>query len=375
MPIDPSIIGNVMVPQAVQMPDVNAMMQTQTRGMENIYQIETARQEQAAEAAKEAAQQAAEAMLPAVASAFSDPSDAGLDAATSMLPPEVATAFTPFMQRLKGVAPELRKSLLRAELLKDDEGKLILQQLEPTANMRLQEATAGRRAALDERRLALDEAKLAAEAAGGGQPKVSFRETDAAGNVHLFDDQGNEIRVVPGAGKPAAAASTKTQESERLAAYNTGRALNAAKRIASAVQSDTGAEAPGAVEALVSAVGNPNIVRSENRQIVSAAQRELIDALLTLATGAAYNKEQLEGQMESYVPKWSDKPGTRADKRRALLDLIASAKIKSGSAWTPEMDQAFNALLAGEGNLATQETTSTSAPETTLPEGATTSNW
>ena len=39
MPIDPSIIGNVMAPQAVQMPDVNAMMRTQTQGMENIYQI------------------------------------------------------------------------------------------------------------------------------------------------------------------------------------------------------------------------------------------------------------------------------------------------------------------------------------------------
>ena len=87
MPINPSIIGNVMVPQAGQMPDVNAMMQTQTQGMENIYKIETARQEQAAEDEKEAAQQAAEAMLPAVASAFSDPSDAGLDAATSLLPP------------------------------------------------------------------------------------------------------------------------------------------------------------------------------------------------------------------------------------------------------------------------------------------------
>jgi len=176
MPLDPSIVSNAFANAANNMPDMNALMQQRVQGAENVYKIETARQEQAAEAAKEAAKQAAEAMLPAVASAFSDPSDAGLDAATSMLPPEVATAFTPFMQRLKGVAPELRKSLLRAELLKDDEGKLILQQLEPTANMRLQEATAGRRAALDERRLALDEAKLAAEAAGGGvSPDVAAR--------------------------------------------------------------------------------------------------------------------------------------------------------------------------------------------------------
>jgi hypothetical protein len=84
-----------------------------------------------------------------------------LDLATTQLPPEVATAFTPFMQRLKAI-PDVKQrlALLRAELAKDDEGRYILGQLEPTANMRLQEATAGRRAALDERRLALEEAKL-----------------------------------------------------------------------------------------------------------------------------------------------------------------------------------------------------------------------
>jgi hypothetical protein len=70
----------------------------------------------------------------------------------------------------------MRMTILRAELAKDKEGQFILNQLEPTANMRLQEATAGRRAALDERRLALDEAKLAAEAEGGGvSPDVAAR--------------------------------------------------------------------------------------------------------------------------------------------------------------------------------------------------------
>ena len=44
MAIDPSIIGNVMVPRAPQMPDVNAMMQTRTAGMENVYKIERQRQ-------------------------------------------------------------------------------------------------------------------------------------------------------------------------------------------------------------------------------------------------------------------------------------------------------------------------------------------
>lgn len=167
MPLDPSIVSNAFA--NISTPDVNALMQQRVRGAENIYQIETARQAQAAEAEKEAAKQAAEAMLPAVASAFSDPSDAGLDAAASMLPPEVSQAFTPFLQRLKGIGDtKQRMAILRAELAKDDEGRYILGQLEPTANMRLQAETAAGSQSLAERRLALDIQKAEAEAAGGG---------------------------------------------------------------------------------------------------------------------------------------------------------------------------------------------------------------
>ncbi len=158
MPIDPSIVSNAFVNAANNMPDMNALMQQRVRGAENIYQIETARQAQAAQAEKEAAQQAAEAMLPAVASAFYDPSDAGLDVATTQLPPEIATVFTPFMQRLKSI-PDVKQrlALLRAELAKDDEGRFILGQLEPTANMRLQAETAAGSQALTARDLARKE--------------------------------------------------------------------------------------------------------------------------------------------------------------------------------------------------------------------------
>jgi hypothetical protein len=156
MPLDPSIVSNAFA--NVSMPDVNALMQQRVQGAENIYQIETARQAQAKADAKEAAQQAAEAMLPAVASAFSDPSDDGLDAAASMLPPEVSQAFTPFLQRLKGIGDtKQRMAILRAELARDDEGRYILGQLEPTANMRLQAETAAGSQALTARELARKE--------------------------------------------------------------------------------------------------------------------------------------------------------------------------------------------------------------------------
>lgn len=161
MPIDPSIIGNVMAPQAVQMPDVNAMMQNRTAGMENIYQIETARQAQAAEQAKAQEAEAIKALSPAIAAAFEDPSDAGLDAAFSLVPEEFGSAADEQLTQLRAI-PDInrRKAVIRSALLQDDYGRALLAQLEPTANMRLQEATAGRRAALDERRLALEEARL-----------------------------------------------------------------------------------------------------------------------------------------------------------------------------------------------------------------------
>lgn len=158
MPIDPSIIGNVMAPQAPQLPDVNAMLETQTRGAENIFKIETARQEQAKLAQQEQQAAIAQIMLPSVAAAFSDPSDAGLAQAEQLMPPEAAEAFAPFMDRLRGVPdPKLRQALLRAELMKDDEGRLILGQLEPTANMRLQADTAAQAQALRARELSLKE--------------------------------------------------------------------------------------------------------------------------------------------------------------------------------------------------------------------------
>lgn len=158
MPLDPSIIANSMSNMAANMPDVNALMQQRVQGMENIYKIETARQEQAKLAQKEQQAAIAQMMLPSVAAAFSDPSDAGLAQAEQLMPPEVADTFAPFMDRLRGVPdPKLRQALLRAELLKDDEGKLILAQLEPTANMRLQADTAAQAQALRARELSLKE--------------------------------------------------------------------------------------------------------------------------------------------------------------------------------------------------------------------------
>lgn len=166
MPLDPSIISNAMSNVAGNMPDVNALMNRRVQGMENIYKIETARAEQARLEQERQSAAAAEAIAPAVASVFSDPSDAGLDAALALVPPQYQAAAKAQIDQLRAI-PDInrRKNVIRASLTQDEMGRALLAQLEPTANMRLQADTAAAAQALKMRELQLREAQVQAKAA------------------------------------------------------------------------------------------------------------------------------------------------------------------------------------------------------------------
>ena len=157
-------------------------------------------------------------------------------------------------------------------------------------------------------------------------------------------------RPVIGEGGVAIKGAPKSKDiavSEQQAAYNIGRVLTAANEIKKIGEKDPRAIQPGAGEALAASVGmsgTANLARNANRQIVRGAQRDALDALLYLATGAAYNKEQLEGQMEAYIPAFTDEPETLVAKKERMTALIKSAKTRAGKAWSPEMDASMKAL-------------------------------
>ena len=67
--------------------------------------------------------------------------------------------------------------------------------------------------------------------------------------------------------------------------------------------------------------------------------------MLFLATGAAYNKEQLAQQRESYLPAFTDKEGAVKEKRNRLMGLIEAARNRAGNAWTTEMEQSMQTLF------------------------------
>lgn len=163
--------------------------------------------------------------------------------------------------------------------------------------------------------------------------------------------------IAPGGGMQPLKAkdSSKTAVSEQQASYNIGRVLTAAKEIGKIVEKNPSVLKPGAGEALASSVGltgTANAARSADRQIVYGAQRDALDALLYLATGAAYNKEQLQGQMAAYIPAYTDEPEAVAAKQVRMAELIKSAKTRAGKSWTPEMESAMQSLTNPAGTAA-----------------------
>jgi len=169
MPIDPSIIGNVMVPQAVQMPDVNAMMQTQTQGMENIYQIERQRGADAAAAQKEQEDAAFKALLPAYTYGIQTGDIAG---AGNLVPPEMRPQLQQYIDALTGKSPQEVQAALIGSLSSSPMGQEALSAIQRGQTLGVQQGQ------LDVSRqdLALRRQKQALDARGEGEWKLQEAE-------------------------------------------------------------------------------------------------------------------------------------------------------------------------------------------------------
>jgi len=135
-------------------------------------------------------------------------------------------------------------------------------------------------------------------------------------------------------------------ESERTAGFLTNRVVNSLNQLQTVVGANPTAASPKfsaeAVKFLTGSDYLKNLANPESRQQVEAAQLEILDAALTLGTGAAYTREQLENYRKSYFPMLGDKPATIKDKQNRLQSLLESAMIKSGRA-APTMPSNMNA--------------------------------
>jgi hypothetical protein len=106
-----------------------------------------------------------------------------------------------------------------------------------------------------------------------------------------------------------------------------------------AYQLDPKSVKPNVPSSIVEAISGPNVVSrnlsSTQRQIVEDSQLDVLDAALTLRTGAAYTKEQLKGMKDTYFPRALDPQPVIDAKKARLESLLNGAYIASGRA-TPK---------------------------------------
>jgi hypothetical protein len=130
-------------------------------------------------------------------------------------------------------------------------------------------------------------------------------------------------------------------EGERKAGFMSSILDKNILQMQNALGVDPKAIKPNVPASVVEAVTGPNLLsrsmKPEQRQIVEDSQLDVLDAALTLRTGAAYTREQLHAMRDTYFPVLGDKPPAIAAKKQRLETLLEGAYIASGRATPPRV--------------------------------------
>jgi hypothetical protein len=117
-----------------------------------------------------------------------------------------------------------------------------------------------------------------------------------------------------------------------------------------ALDIDPSAVKPNVPASVVSAIAGPNLlsrsITPAQRQIIEDSQLDVLDAALTLRTGAAYTKEQLSGMRDTYFPKLGDSTAAVNAKKQRLETLLDGAYIASGRATPPRVSEPYTPVAA-----------------------------
>jgi hypothetical protein len=160
---------------------------------------------------------------------------------------------------------------------------------------------------------------------------------------------GPDSELVPITGGPAdkdkQPGTADAKMAEQKAAFLAGNLFIATNELAGAIKRDPNAAAPTWSQWAAGFGGKTaaGAANTPERRQVEAAQRGILDSALTLGTGAAYTKEQLEGYREQYFPTVTDDEATVAAKGRMLRGLLMNARVAAGSA-APKIDETLAAL-------------------------------
>lgn len=147
--------------------------------------------------------------------------------------------------------------------------------------------------------------------------------------------------------KLAATGGVEATEAERTAAFLATRVADSVAQLTKSPESRPSFATETVRKLPIFGQMAANTMTAADRQVVETNQLDLLDAALTLGTGAAYTKEQLEGYRQTYFPQIGDQPETIAEKQRKLNVILQAARVKAGSA-APLIDKAIQSI-GGEG--------------------------
>ena len=171
---------------------------------------------------------------------------------------------------------------------------------------------------------------------------------DAQGKPVFFQPSktGGAPTIIQGV-KPPEATANKLTEGERTAGFLSTRLSNSLKQLQTVTGQDPSAASPNigaeATKFFTRSDYFKNLANPESRQQVEAAQYDILDSALTLGTGAAYTREQLESYRKSFFPQLGDKDKTVQDKSKRLQGVLDAAYTKAGRAAPQESSPATQA--------------------------------
>ena len=346
MVTDPNIIlsGNRMA--APRLPDVNAMVQTRTAGMENIYALEQQRAAQAQTAQKEqaAAQEAAtlKALLPAYTYGIQTGDIAG---AGNLVPPEMRPQIQQYIDALTGKPPEEVQAALIGSLSSSQAGQEALAAIQRAETIGVQRG-----------QLEVSRANAAREAAAVNQPpQVSpdkaaeleyKREKDAADRAasaavasgeappvqlqkgERWNPEKQRVEAVPGS--QTYNKQKSTQSKDYGAATNALRELDKVNKVVKELKDTTGYQKAAGTGVIMSNLPNTPLSSVTGAYDFQTKYKNLKGSVATLGRAAA----SLQGKLGNMaVQEWKlvsdaianlDLDSMDADVLDAQLDIIAN---------------------------------------------------
>ena len=173
-------------------------------------------------------------------------------------------------------------------------------------------------------------------ASGGEKTSSDYKDYQIAVKDPIKPFKGSFLDYQTGLKKAGASNITIPTEGERKAGFMANILDRNILQMQTALGVDPKAVKPNVPASIAAALTGPNLLsRSmtpEQRQIVEDSQLDVLDAALTLRTGAAYTPVQLVSMRETYFPVLGDKPPAIKAKQQRLETLLEGAYIAADRA-------------------------------------------